>query len=281
MNPSLIHLGLVLVAEVSPLSVTELLSDRDRFHGQPVTVSGTISNFREGFTHGPTRHYTFKFSDGVETVLVISFATPPCWSGAATVEGTFEGDIPIYEDRAGRRDEVQAPVSERGPIRDFHIKRRFRKSSLRRSAGIRALTHAKAYEPDTVNGKVTPDTAYSVPSTRCCSRTTATLTKHSALAGEQFLEARIRTEPNCGNEDVERAGNQRLNEREDDRHSIESHRNFSLDVLTERFRKQGVVAVCAQQHTSQDVVGAGSPRAGRCHRRRPAASRSGWCPSNQ
>jgi len=39
------RLGLILVTQAAPLSVTELLSDPDRFNGQPVTVTGTICSF--------------------------------------------------------------------------------------------------------------------------------------------------------------------------------------------------------------------------------------------
>jgi hypothetical protein len=89
MNPALIHLGLVLIAQAAPISVSELLSNRDRFHGQPVTVSGTISNFLETLSRRRTRYYTFDLSDGTETVHVTAYAKPPCQSGAAMVEGTF------------------------------------------------------------------------------------------------------------------------------------------------------------------------------------------------
>ena len=82
-------LGLVLVAQAAPLSVSGLLADPDRFNGRPVTVSGIMSNLRERVSHRGTRRYTFDLSDGSETVHVISFQQPPCQSGAATVEGTF------------------------------------------------------------------------------------------------------------------------------------------------------------------------------------------------
>jgi hypothetical protein len=82
-------LGLVLVAQAAPLSVSELLSNPDRFHGQPVTVTGTISNFRGNPLRRGGPVYTFDLSDGRETVHVTAFAKPPCRSGAATVEGTF------------------------------------------------------------------------------------------------------------------------------------------------------------------------------------------------
>jgi len=83
-------LSVVLVAQAAPLSVSELLTNADRFSGRPVTVHGTISNFRGNPLRrgGPT--YTFDLSDRSETVHVIMFAKPPCQFGAVTLEGTFE-----------------------------------------------------------------------------------------------------------------------------------------------------------------------------------------------
>ena len=78
-NATLI-LGFVLMAQPTSLSVSKLLRNPDRFKGQPVTVSGTMSNFREAFD----------LTDGREIVHVISFTKPPCRSGAVPVEGTFE-----------------------------------------------------------------------------------------------------------------------------------------------------------------------------------------------
>jgi len=86
----LIHLGLVLVAQATPVSVSEVLTNPDRFHGQSVTVSGRMDDLRESVTRRGTRYYTFKLSDSTQTVYVRSFERPPCRSGAATVEGTFE-----------------------------------------------------------------------------------------------------------------------------------------------------------------------------------------------
>jgi len=80
-------LGLVLV---TPLSVSELLSNPDRFHGQPVTISGTMSDLRDSISRRGTRYYTFHLSEGPKTVYVTSFVKPPCRAGATTVEGTFE-----------------------------------------------------------------------------------------------------------------------------------------------------------------------------------------------
>jgi hypothetical protein len=94
MSGALLTLGAALVAvtaaQAAPVSVNEILSDPDRFRGQPVTVRGTMSHFREYTTRTGTRYYTFDFGDGSQTVHVTSYEKPPCRAGAATVEGTFE-----------------------------------------------------------------------------------------------------------------------------------------------------------------------------------------------
>src|SRR5262249_34151810 len=82
-------LGVMLGAQVAPLSVSELLGNADPFHGQPVTVTGTMSNFRANALRRGGPMYTFDLSDGTGTVHVTAFAKPDCESGAATVEGTF------------------------------------------------------------------------------------------------------------------------------------------------------------------------------------------------
>ena len=83
-------LGVLLVAQAAPLSVSELLAGADRFNGQPVTVTGTMSNFRANRLRRGGPIYTFDLSDGIESVHVIMFTQPTCQSGAATVEGTFQ-----------------------------------------------------------------------------------------------------------------------------------------------------------------------------------------------
>ncbi len=89
MSAALIYLAWMLLAQAAPGSLSELLGNPDRFYGQQVIVSGTISNVREsGWRRNP--YYTFDLSDGTQTVRVIAFGKPPCRSGAATVEGTFE-----------------------------------------------------------------------------------------------------------------------------------------------------------------------------------------------
>ena len=94
MRGALLSLGVALAAvtaaQAAPVSVGELLSDPDRFRDQPVTVSGTMGDFREHFTRTRTRYYTFNLADGTQIIRVISYEKPQCQGGAATVEGTFE-----------------------------------------------------------------------------------------------------------------------------------------------------------------------------------------------
>ena len=94
MREALLSLGVALVAvtaaQAAPISVGELLADPDRFRDQPVTVSGTLSRFREYVTRTGTRYYTFDLGDGTQIIRVISYEKPQCQAGAATVEGTFE-----------------------------------------------------------------------------------------------------------------------------------------------------------------------------------------------
>jgi hypothetical protein len=93
MSGALLSLGVALVAiaaaQAAPVSVGEILSNPDRFRGQPVTVRGTMSHFREHVTRTGTPYYTFDFGDGTQTVRVVSYEKPQCRAGAATVEGTF------------------------------------------------------------------------------------------------------------------------------------------------------------------------------------------------
>jgi DNA polymerase III alpha subunit len=90
MNAIIIHRGLVFLAQAAPLSVGELLANADRFNGQPVTVTGIISNLRGQPLRRGAAVYTFDLSDGTATVYVTVFAAKPlCQSGAVVVEGTF------------------------------------------------------------------------------------------------------------------------------------------------------------------------------------------------
>jgi hypothetical protein len=103
MNTAFIYLGVVLIAQSAPLSVSELVGNPDRFNVQPVTVSGAMSNLRANVPRRGVRRYTFDLSDSSDTVHVISFSEPPCRSGPVTVEGIFE--------QVKRRINVSSPSS--------------------------------------------------------------------------------------------------------------------------------------------------------------------------
>ena len=85
LSGALLSLGAALVAvtaaQAAPVSVGEVLSDPDRFRGQPVTVSGTMSHFRDYVTRTGTPYYTFDFGDGAQAVRVISYEKPRCQAG--------------------------------------------------------------------------------------------------------------------------------------------------------------------------------------------------------
>jgi hypothetical protein len=51
-------LGLVLVAQAAPLSVSELLADPERFNGQPVTV--TVEGTFQGVKRRVKVNYSFE-----------------------------------------------------------------------------------------------------------------------------------------------------------------------------------------------------------------------------
>jgi DNA polymerase III alpha subunit len=70
-------------------SPTAILADPDRFDGQTVTISGTITNLQQRVSRAGNAYYTLDLSDGRQAIRVFSFGTAPCRAGAATVEGTF------------------------------------------------------------------------------------------------------------------------------------------------------------------------------------------------
>jgi heat shock protein HslJ len=70
-------------------SPSEILGNADRFDGQAVTISGTITNLQEQVPRAGRLYYTFELSDGTEAVRVFAFGKAPCKSGGATVNGTF------------------------------------------------------------------------------------------------------------------------------------------------------------------------------------------------
>jgi len=77
-------------AQVVNTSPSEILASAGRFDGQPVTISGTITNVQERVSRAGHPYYTFDLSDGKQAIRVFSFGTAPCRVGGATVEGSFE-----------------------------------------------------------------------------------------------------------------------------------------------------------------------------------------------
>ena len=82
-------LSSVATAQPRRTSPSEILGNADRFDGQAVTLSGTVTNFQEQVSRAVRPYYTFDLSDGTEAVHVFSFGKAPCKSGGATVDGTF------------------------------------------------------------------------------------------------------------------------------------------------------------------------------------------------
>jgi len=77
-------------AQVVNTSPSEILASAGRFDGQPVTISGTITNVQERVSRAGNPYYTFDLSDSKQAIRVFSFGTAPCRVGGATVEGSFE-----------------------------------------------------------------------------------------------------------------------------------------------------------------------------------------------
>ena len=82
-------LSIVATAQAVRTSPSEIRGNTDRFDGQAVTISGTVTNLQEQVSRAGRPYYTFDLSDGTEAVRAFSFGKAPCRSGGATVDGTF------------------------------------------------------------------------------------------------------------------------------------------------------------------------------------------------
>ena len=82
-------LSIVATAQVRT-APSEILANGNRFDGQAITISGTITNFQERVSRAGNPYYTFDLSDGKRAIRVFSFGKAPCRSGGASVEGRFE-----------------------------------------------------------------------------------------------------------------------------------------------------------------------------------------------
>ena len=81
---------LVTSAQAVKTSPSAILATPDRFDGQTVSISGTITNLRERVSQRGNAYYTFDLSDDKQAIRVFSFGKTPCRAGGATVDGTFE-----------------------------------------------------------------------------------------------------------------------------------------------------------------------------------------------
>lgn len=72
-------------------SPTEILGDTDRFDGQIVTISGTLTNVQPRVSQRGNAYFTFELSDGRKSITVFKFGESPCRAGTpATAEGRFQ-----------------------------------------------------------------------------------------------------------------------------------------------------------------------------------------------
>ena len=78
------------LAQAVSTSPNAILTNPDRFDGQAVTLTGTMTNLRERVSGAGNPYYTFDLSDGTRAIRVFSFGQAPCKSGQVTVDGTFQ-----------------------------------------------------------------------------------------------------------------------------------------------------------------------------------------------
>jgi cytochrome c-type biogenesis protein CcmE len=86
----LVMLCAIAAAQAASTSPSEILANPDRFDGQTVTISGTITNLQERVSRAGNQYYTFDLSDGRQAVRVFSFGQVPCRVGGVAVEGSFQ-----------------------------------------------------------------------------------------------------------------------------------------------------------------------------------------------
>ena len=80
-----------VVASALQSSPTEILGNPDRFDGQLVTISGTLTNLQPRVSQRGNTYFTVELSDGRTSITVFKFGEPPCRAGTtATVEGRFQ-----------------------------------------------------------------------------------------------------------------------------------------------------------------------------------------------
>jgi hypothetical protein len=99
--------GVQVATEALDASPSAIFASPDRFDGQRVTITGTITSLRERVSARGNPYYTFDLSDGTRAIRVFSFGRRPCPDASPVeVTGRFH-----REHRVGRyllSDEVTA-----------------------------------------------------------------------------------------------------------------------------------------------------------------------------
>ena len=85
---SVVITAAALALQTSP---AEILGNPDRFDGQIVMVTGTLTNFRPTVSQRGNAYFTFDLSDGRQSITIFKFGESACRAGASvTVEGLFQ-----------------------------------------------------------------------------------------------------------------------------------------------------------------------------------------------
>ena len=83
-------LAVVAAGNSSDAQIKAVLSDPSAYDGQPVSLTGTVSQLDTRVSRRGNPYYTFKLDDGSGRVTVFSFGQPPCPSPSrVTVDGEF------------------------------------------------------------------------------------------------------------------------------------------------------------------------------------------------
>ena len=79
-----------LAARADLVAVKDLLAQPDKWHGQPVVLTGTVSRLDAKTSQKGNPYYTFVLTDGVASVNVFSYGVPQIKdTKRVQVEGTY------------------------------------------------------------------------------------------------------------------------------------------------------------------------------------------------
>lgn len=79
-----------LAARADLVAVKEVLAQPDKWHGQPVVVTGVVSQLEAKTSQKGNPYYTFVLTDGLASVNVFSYGAPQIKdTNRVQVEGTY------------------------------------------------------------------------------------------------------------------------------------------------------------------------------------------------